>query len=388
MLAPDLGDPRRFRDYVLIEKIKEGGMGTVFKARDALLPEKEYALKVIRSDLLANAALREQFLTEMQTMNRLRDDPHPNIVQFRWHGESSNGELYISMSYESRGDLAALVKKLGPPNPRDAAELVRQAAEAVEHANDLGIFHCDLKPHNILLSNEGTAKVTDFGLARLKSKANAAGTRGEPVGTPNYMAPEQAEGRNEQIGPLTDVYGLGAVLYHLLTGKPPHGGERDTVEETLRQAREVPPTRPRKLNPRVPRRLEAICLKCLQKNPGDRFDSAAQAAAALQGFLRPWWKRQWRRAVVGAALLLLCGLLVFWFGYEAPRLEAENTAKTADLARDKQPDEARRKYEKVAGPIRRTAEEPVFLFRRRRFAIETCSGAKSPGPTSRGRARR
>ena len=362
MLAPDLGDPRRFRDYVLIEKIKEGGMGTVFKARDALLPEKEYALKVIRSDLLANAALREQFLTEMQTMNRLRTTPTPTSSSSVGTGKAATASFTFPCRTKVAGSLAALVKKLGPPNPRDAAELVRQAAEAVEHANDLGIFHCDLKPHNILLSNEGTAKVTDFGLARLKSKANAAGTRGEPVGTPNYMAPEQAEGRNEQIGPLTDVYGLGAVLYHLLTGKPPHGGERDTVEETLRQAREVPPTRPRKLNPRVPRRLEAICLKCLQKNPGDRFDSAAQAAAALQGFLRPWWKRQWRRAVVGAALLLLCGLLVFWFGYEAPRLEAENTAKTADLARDKQPDEARRKYEKARGQYEELLRNPFSFF--------------------------
>jgi tetratricopeptide (TPR) repeat protein len=322
--------PNPFGSYELLEVIGRGGMGTVYKARQVVLDVVD-AVKVMSSRCLRHPALRRRFLDEMQTQVRLK---HPNIVQVRDAGEFHD-EPYFAMVYESGGDLAGLIQEHGPPSPERAADLVRQVAEAVAygHAHDKKIIHCDLKPHNILLSAEGTPKVTDFGLALLLARPEDGGpAAGEPVGTPSYMPPEQARGRLDEVGPWSDVYGLGAVLYELLTGYPPFRG---SVAEVLRQVKEDEPRRPRAVNPRVPRRLEAICLRCLQKDPRRRYATAREVAGALDGFLRPWWKRRWREAGVAAAgVLLAVGLLwAGWRAYRAPRDTAYAAVRSAEAYR-------------------------------------------------------
>jgi tetratricopeptide (TPR) repeat protein len=322
--------PNPFGSYELLEVIGRGGMGTVYKARHVVLDVAD-AVKVMSSHCLRHPALRRRFLDEMQTQVRLK---HPNIVQVRDAGEFHD-EPYFAMVYESGGDLARLIQEQGPPSPERAADLVRQVAEAVAyaHAHEKKIIHCDIKPHNILLSAEGTPKVTDFGLALLLARPEDGGpTAGEPVGTPSYMPPEQARGRLDEVGPWSDVYGLGAVLYELLTGQPPFRG---SVAEVLRQVIEDEPPRPRAFNPRVPRRLEAICLRCLQKDPRRRYATAREVAEALQAFLRPWWKRRWREAAVGATCVLLAvGLLwAGWRAYRTPRDTAYAAVRSAEAYR-------------------------------------------------------
>jgi eukaryotic-like serine/threonine-protein kinase len=335
--APDLEAPRQalpsnpFGDYELLEVVGRGGMGTVYKARHLHLNVVE-ALKVMAADRLRHPALRQRFLDEMRTQVRLK---HPNIVEVRDAGEV-HGEPYFAMTYESGGDLARLIRRDGVPAPRRAAELVLRVAEAVAHAHaqEKKVIHCDLKPHNILLSADGTPKVTDFGLALLLAGEDEGRPAGEPVGSPSYMPPEQAEGRLDRIGPWSDVYGLGAVLYELLTGRPPFSG---TLAQVLRQVKEEKPPRPRDLNRQVPRRLEAICLRCLEKDPARRYATAGEVAGALRGYLHPAWKRRARQAVPLALVALLAAGLLWagWGAYRAPRDKARAAVAAAEAHRQK-----------------------------------------------------
>ena len=255
-----------------------GGMGIVFAARHLSL-NRPVALKMILAGPYARREERERFVREAEAVAALR---HPNIVQVYDAGEI-DGRPYFTMELVEGGRLSQ--KTTGAPQPaRDAASLVAAVAEAVHAAHQTGIVHRDLNPSNILLTSDGTPKVTDFGLARRLEGDSPMTMTGLPVGTPSYMAPEQARGDKAAIGPAADVYALGAILYDLLSGRPPF--RADTTAATLQQVVACEPVRPSRLNPRVPRDLETICLKCLQKQPARRYSSAAALAEDLNRFLR------------------------------------------------------------------------------------------------------
>jgi hypothetical protein len=297
--------PCQFGDYELLEEIARGGMGVVYKARQRIGEgERLVALKMIPAGRLASPEAVERFLQEARAAATL---DHPGIVPIFDIGECDERH-YFTMPLLTGGSLADRARE-GPLPPREAASVVRQVAEAVQHAHEHGIIHRDLKPANILLagphrssekqtdsdgsgedasssaiapSRDGlVAKVTDFGLAR--TRESELSLNGEVMGTPSYMPPEQARGQIEAIGPTCDVYGLGAVLYCLLTGRPPF--QSSTSEVTMRQVCEDEPVPPRQLNGSVPPDLQTICLKCLHKEPTGRYPRAADLAADLAHWL-------------------------------------------------------------------------------------------------------
>jgi tetratricopeptide (TPR) repeat protein/tRNA A-37 threonylcarbamoyl transferase component Bud32 len=274
---PDAGPPQ-FPGYEVQSVLGRGGMGVVYKARDRRL-NRPVALKMLLAGAYACPEELERFLREAEAEAALR---HPNIVPVYDVG-NLNGRPYFIMEYVEGGSLAQ--KLSGTPLPaRQAAELLETLARAVQAAHDGGIVHRDLKPANILLTADGTPKVTDFGLARRLDDDGCLTQSGATLGTPSYMAPEQAQGHSREIGPASDVYALGAILYELLTGRPPFRGE--TAAETTRQVLEEEPVPPSRLNAKVPRDLETICLKCLHKEPPRRYASAAALADDLHRFLR------------------------------------------------------------------------------------------------------
>jgi serine/threonine-protein kinase len=221
----------------------------------------------------------ERFAREAEAVAGLR---HANVVQVYDVGDL-NGRPYYTMELVGGGSLAQ--KAAGRPLPaRQAAALVVALAEAVQVAHQSGIVHRDLKPSNVLLTDDGTPKVTDFGLARRLESAVSLTQTGVPVGTPSYMAPEQVHGQKEAIGPATDVYALGAILYELLTGRPPF--QAATAAATLQQVLDDDPAPPGRPDAPVPRDLQTICLKCLHKEPARRYPSAAALAEDLRHFLR------------------------------------------------------------------------------------------------------
>ena len=271
-----------------------GGMGIVYKARHLRL-SRVVALKMLRAGAYAGAHERARFQREAQVVAGLR---HANIVQVYDVGDH-DGCPFFTMELLEGGSLAQAFA--GTPRPaRQMAALLVVLAEAVRVAHQAGIVHRDLKPGNILLTAQGTPKVADFGLARHFEGEAALTLSGTRMGTPSYMAPEQVVGKAGMIGPATDIYALGALLYEMLTGRPPFRGE--TATETERQVvQDEPP--PSRLNTKVPRDLETICLKCLSKEPQRRYASAAALAADLRRFMegrpiqaRPvsWGERSWR----------------------------------------------------------------------------------------------
>ncbi len=207
---------------------------------------------------------------------------HPNIVQIHEIGEH-DGLPYFSLEHVDGGNLAARLQG-SPPSDMEAAQLVELLARTVHYAHGRGIVHRDLKPANILLTGDGFPKIADFGLAKILSEDSGATRTGAILGTPSYMAPEQACGKSGKIGPAIDIYALGANLYELLTGRPPFRGE--TMLETLRLVEEQLPEPPHVHNPRVDRALEAICLKCLEKAAKDRYPSAEKLADDLAAYVR------------------------------------------------------------------------------------------------------
>jgi serine/threonine protein kinase len=263
--------------YEILEVIGHGGMGVVYKARQQGL-NRLVALKMVLAGASASPQDLARFRAEAEAVAQLQ---HANIVQIFEIGEQG-GCPYLALEYVDGGSLAEHLDGT-PVAPRQAAELVLALARAVDHAHERGIVHRDLKPANVLLQADGTPKITDFGLAKRRESEQIHTQTGAILGSPSYMAPEQASGRASDIGPATDVYALGVVLYELLTGRPPFKGA--SVIETIEQVRENDPVPPRFLQPKTPRDLETICLKCLEKRPSRRYPSAAALAADLRAAL-------------------------------------------------------------------------------------------------------
>lgn len=272
------GLPRVFGDYELQEELGRGGMGVVYKAWEKAL-ERHVALKMILRGEHASGVDLARFRGEAQSAAGLS---HPNIVPVYQVGEHE-GQAYFSMKY-IEGTTLARQMAAGPLPPREAARLLLNVTRAVHHAHQNGILHRDLKPANLLIDLAGEPHVTDFGLAkRVEGGPSLTGT-GAIVGTPSYMAPEQALGNTGPATPATDVYSLGAILYEMLTGRPPFLAA--TAVDTLLLVRSEEPVRPRLLNPRIDPDLDLICRKCLEKRPQHRYQTAAGLADDLQAFLQ------------------------------------------------------------------------------------------------------
>jgi serine/threonine-protein kinase len=315
------GPPWRVPGHELLGELGRGAMGVVYKARQVGL-DRVVALKMILAGGQAGEQDQARFRSEAQAAARLR---HPNIVAVHEVDEFEVGEQvrlpFFSLELVEGGTLAQRLQG-APQPPREAAALVEVLARAIQHAHENGVVHRDLKPANVLLAADGTPKVSDFGLAKRLDGAPGQTASGAVMGTPSYMAPEQAQGKSKEIGPAADVYALGAVLYEMLTGRPPFKGER--AVDTLLQVIQDDPVPPRRLVPGVPRDLETICLKCLRKEPHRRYASALDLAEDLRRFqggepivARPvrwperavkWARRRPAAAGLVAALVLLVGL--------------------------------------------------------------------------------
>ena len=253
-------------------------MGVVYKARQRTL-NRVVALKLTLAGARATAAEIKRFHTEAKAAATLQ---HPNVVAIHEVGEHE-GQHYFSMDYIEGKSLADVIRRT-PLSAERAARYVKIIAEAIHYAHQRGILHRDLKPHNVLIDAEDEPRITDFGLARQIEVDSDLTVSGLALGTPSYMPPEQAGGRRKEIGPASDVYSLGAILYDLLTGRPPF--RADTPLDTLRQVIDTEPAAPRLLNRKVPRDLETVCLKCLAKAPAQRYPSARELADDLGRFLK------------------------------------------------------------------------------------------------------
>ncbi len=371
--------------YEILGVLGRGGMGVVYKARQTGL-KRLVALKMVAAGILAEPQELARFRAEAEAAAALQ---HPNIVPI-YEVAEHQGQPYFSMELIDGGSLAQAVG--GKDSPHQVATLVETLARAIHYAHQHGIVHRDLKPANILLTfsreppasadfalaggsrlNECVPKITDFGLAKRLDSGTTGTQTGVILGTPSYMAPEQAAGRTRAIGQPTDVYALGAILYEMLIGRPPFQGE--TPLETVRQVRDEEVVPPRRLRPAVPRDLETICLKCLRKEPGHRYASALALADDLRRFLngepvlaRPVgvWERgvKWVRRRPLAAMLVLVsllaagGLLVGTIQIEKARRQADREAAQARL----QEQNAKANYERAEYSYRlaRTSMESVL----------------------------
>ncbi len=339
--------PRAFGTYELLEEIARGGMGIVYRARQPQL-NRVVALKVIAAGQFASPDFVERFRTEAEAVARL-DDPH--IVPIYEVGECE-GQGFFSMRFVEGGSLAQRIATRKAPFPnREAVELLAKVSRAVHHAHQRGILHRDVKPGNILLDAKGEPHLTDFGLAKLVAKDSTLTRTVAMLGTPSYMSPEQARGEARHLTTAVDVYGLGAVFYELLTGRPPFAG--GTTMETVRQVLEKEPVRPKALSPAVDHDLETICLKCLEKLPAGRYGSAEALAEDLERWLNhePILARRttpverlakWMRRNPKVAALTVLLLVVFVVGLTgiltmSVRLASANFEKTQSniqLAKD------------------------------------------------------
>jgi hypothetical protein len=331
--------------YAVEGVLGRGGMGVVYKARQVGL-NRLVALKLLRWGPDSSPEERTRFRAEAEAVARLQ---HPHVVQIHEVGEQ-DGRPFLALEFLQGGSLARRLD--GTPRPaHEAAGLVQTLAGAVHAIHQLNIIHRDLKPDNVLLAADGTPKVADFGLAKLLDGDAGPTGSGDVLGTPPYMAPEQAQGQRQRIGPATDVYALGAVLYELLTGRPPFRAE--TPIDTLLQVIQDEPVSPSRLNPKLPRDLETICLKCLHKDLAKRYTSAAALAEDLDHFLagrpvaarpvsaagRAWrWGRRnpgWATALVSTAGLLLViavgsALAAVWFAEERSKARAAEKLATEE----------------------------------------------------------
>ncbi len=326
---------RYFGDYEVLGVLGSGAMGVVYEARQVSL-NRTVALKMIRAGAFAGDDELRRFQNEAEAIARL---DHPHIVPIYEVGEHE-GKRYFSMKLIAGPCLSNALTSY-TTDPQAAARLLITIVEAVQHAHERGILHRDLKPSNILLDEKGQPHVTDFGLAKQLEGEDGLTKTGAVLGTPAYMAPEQATGRNNLVTTSSDVYGLGAILYTVLTGKPPFDG--DSTLQTLDMVRLEQPRAPSRINRKVPRDLEIVCLKCLEKEPERRYPSAHALAADLRRFLsgRPikarrasflekswrWCRRQPSIAVLSAALVItiasgLLGFTLLWLQAIAAREEA------------------------------------------------------------------
>jgi WD40 repeat protein/serine/threonine protein kinase len=352
---------RYFGDYELFEEIARGGMGVVYRARQSSL-ERIVALKLILAGQFASKQVIQRFRGEVTAAALLQ---HPNIVAIHDVG-IHDGQHYFSMDFVQGKSLSQLVGNRPLPVVR-AARYVKIIAEAIHFAHEQGILHRDLKPSNVLVDASDQPRITDFGLAkRFGGPASEgrppgppeAGTpylesftlTGQMLGSPNFMPPEQADSQRGKVGRPSDVYGLGAILYHLLTARPPFTGE--TISETLRLVIDSEPVSPRLLNPSVPRDLETLCLKCLEKEPAKRYATAQALADELSRFLRHepiearpvsglenawrWCRRKPGIASLGAATIVLLlavviGAPIAFFRINRERQRAEENLYAADM---------------------------------------------------------
>jgi serine/threonine protein kinase len=262
--------------YEILGVLGRGGMGVVYQARQLKL-KRPVALKMILAGDAASGQERERFRIEAEAVARLQ---HPHIVQIYEVGEQ-DGRPFFSLEYVDGGSLAGKLQG-SPQPPLAAAKLVESLARAIHAAHQHGVVHRDLKPANVLLTATGVPKITDFGLAKQLDSDTDHTRTGAILGTPSYMAPEQAAGKMRDVGPAADVYALGAILYEMLTGRPPFRGE--TPIETIHQVRSDEPVPPTRLQPRLPRDVEVICLKCLEKEPRKRYLAALDLAEDLRRF--------------------------------------------------------------------------------------------------------
>src|SRR2546423_14106121 len=284
-IVAGIDDPRHpadmrmdFGDYELLEEIGRGGKGVVYRARQKSL-NRTVALKVVGLGQWSSTPHLRRFRRDAEAAASLE---HPQIVPIYEIGERE-GSCYFSMKFIEGGQLDELVKR--EPMPiRRAVELIAKVARTVHYAHEHHILHRDIKPGNILLDQKGEPHLTDFGLARLVETESTVTRTVEVLGTPGYMAPEQAVGNNAQLTAATDVYGLGAVFYQLLTGHPPFAG--GTTYETIRMVLETEPRHPRLYNPKVDRDLATICLNCLEKDQERRYPSALTLAEDLERWLK------------------------------------------------------------------------------------------------------
>jgi serine/threonine-protein kinase len=322
-------------------KLGAGGMGQVYLARERATG-RQLAVKYLH--FVSHPSSRERFRVEVQALANVR---HSNIVQV-FAVALDGREPYFTMEHLPGGSLANRLKAAGPLPPVEAAGLIESLARAAAAAHDAGILHRDIKPSNVLLDADGTPKLADFGLAKWVDRDEQLTASGSLIGTPSYMAPEQAARRHDDIGPATDVYSLGATLYECLAGRPPFKGP--TPEATTELVLKAPPVPPRSLKPEIPTDLEAVCLKCLEKRGTDRYPSPIALAADLGRFLRgdstvarplPRTVRAWRRvkrnwrsaAAVGVLLAAVAfGMAIRAWEADTKRLTVEDEA--ANLRRN------------------------------------------------------
>ena len=337
----DLDRVRYFGDYELLEVLGKGGMGVVYKARQVSL-DRLVALKMILAGRHASDEDHRRFRAEAEAAGSL---DHPHIVPILEVGEHE-GLPYFSMKLISGGRLD------WPREPSvidlpAAIRLMATVADAVDHAHRRGLLHRDLKPANILVDDRGEPHVSDFGLAKWLADATGMTNSGALLGTPRYMAPEQASGRVKDLTTATDVYGLGAILYELLTGRPPFQGE--SVAEVLRQVVEDNPASPRSLNPRVDLDLEVICLKCLEKAQAHRYATAEALGSDLRAWSRgepigarpvsAWWRAaKWARRRPAIAALSLAVAAVSMMGLVGVLYSARLAVENARTARQNEAD--------------------------------------------------
>ncbi len=340
---------RRIGPYLIQQRLGSGGMGSVYRALREDAYQQQVALKVIRPGLDSAEMLR-RFRTERQVLAEL---PHPHIARLLDGGTTDEGRPYFVMEYIDGEPLDRYCERR-QLSTHERLRLFRAVCAAVQHAHERQVLHRDLKPGNVLVTADGTPKVTDFGLAkRLEDSAGASlGAEQTPsgaiLGTPSYMAPEQAEGRRGEVGAAADVYALGAILYELLTGRPPFRAE--TPLDTVLQVLSEEPLPPRRLQPKLARDLETICLKCLQKEPGRRYASVAALAEDVRRFLegepirarpvgraeRLWrWCRRKPALAMAAACAFLALVIAGLFAYQAHLAEEQRRAEKRQYAEER-----------------------------------------------------
>ena len=363
-LPADELDSNTFGDYEIIQEIARGGMGVVYKARQVSL-KRTVALKKILSGQLAGEEDLKRFQVEAEASAQL---DHVGIVPVYDFGQV-DGQYFFSMGFVEGDDLAERIRQR-PLEAEAAAEMMIKIAQAVGYANAQGVIHRDLKPSNVLLDAQNEPKVTDFGVAKQQGNDSEMTAQGQILGTPSYMPPEQAAGQGDTVDQRSDVYSLGAILYALLTGRPPF--QAATAMETMIQVLDQDPVPISQLNSTIPRDLETICLKCLQKEPAKRYASAEALAEDLQRYLddepivaRPptraeqlrRWVRKNRATAIGtglvAATLIVATLISISYAFEASRQRDVASAQrdAAELAKeeaDNQREIAEAKTEEVA----------------------------------------